>query len=226
MYLFFFKLSSHLGCYIIGGRPGIQSWYCQWWSTLSEDLDEGPSTQAPASLSFPVSVKSISNVLPSQSSESHIGMSMHSWLCVCHCICACLSVEAHKRIWPTCKLANGTWLSEETLDWEFKKQPFGASLVAQWLRIRLPMQGTWVRALVWEDPTCHGGTKPMCHNYWGCALEPVSHNHWSLPLYSPWSAIREATAMGSPHTTTKSSPYSPQLEKAHVQQRRPNTAKN
>ena len=27
-----------------------------------------------------------------------------------------------------------------------------ASLVAQWLRICLPMQGTWVRALVWEDP--------------------------------------------------------------------------
>ena len=28
------------------------------------------------------------------------------------------------------------------------------SLVAQWLRIRLPMQGTRVRALVWEDSTC------------------------------------------------------------------------
>ena len=27
-----------------------------------------------------------------------------------------------------------------------------ASLVAQWLRIRLPMQGKWVRALVWEIP--------------------------------------------------------------------------
>ena len=27
-----------------------------------------------------------------------------------------------------------------------------ASQVAQWLRIRLPMQGTQVRALVWEDP--------------------------------------------------------------------------
>ena len=27
----------------------------------------------------------------------------------------------------------------------------GTSLVAQWLRIRLPMQGTWVRALVQED---------------------------------------------------------------------------
>ena len=39
------------------------------------------------------------------------------------------------------------------------------SLVAQWLRTRLPMQGTRVRALVWEDPTCCGATKPMCHNY-------------------------------------------------------------
>ena len=40
-----------------------------------------------------------------------------------------------------------------------------ASLVAQWLRIHLPMQGTWVRALVGEDPTCRGATKPVCHNY-------------------------------------------------------------
>ena len=55
----------------------------------------------------------------------------------------------------------------------------GASLVAQWLRIRLPMQGTRVRALVGEDPTCHGATKPVHHNYWACALEPVSHNYWA-----------------------------------------------
>ena len=41
----------------------------------------------------------------------------------------------------------------------------GTSLVAQWLRIRLPMQGTQVRALVWEDPTCHGATKHVGHNY-------------------------------------------------------------
>ena len=40
-----------------------------------------------------------------------------------------------------------------------------ASLVAQWLRIRLPMQGTRVQALVREDPTCHGATKPVSHNY-------------------------------------------------------------
>ena len=41
----------------------------------------------------------------------------------------------------------------------------GAALLAQWLKIRLPMQGTGVRALVWEDPTCHGATKHVRHNY-------------------------------------------------------------
>ena len=44
----------------------------------------------------------------------------------------------------------------------------GASLVAQWLRVCLLMQGTWVRALVWEDPTCHGATGPVGHNCWAC----------------------------------------------------------
>ena len=45
------------------------------------------------------------------------------------------------------------------------KTAAGASLVAQWLRICLPMQGTRVRALVWEDPTCRGATRPVSHNY-------------------------------------------------------------
>ena len=35
-----------------------------------------------------------------------------------------------------------------------------ASLVVQWLRIHLPMQGTQVQSLAQEDPTCHGATKP------------------------------------------------------------------
>ncbi|XP_057388880.1 sterile alpha motif domain-containing protein 13 isoform X3 [Balaenoptera acutorostrata] len=26
-------------------------------------------------------------------------------------------------------------------------------------------QVTWVRALVWEDPTCRGATKPVSHNH-------------------------------------------------------------
>ena len=38
-----------------------------------------------------------------------------------------------------------------------------ASLVAQRLGVRLPMQGTWVRALFWEDPTCRGAAKLVHH---------------------------------------------------------------
>ena len=44
----------------------------------------------------------------------------------------------------------------------FNQSPFlGTSLVAQWLRIHLPMQGTQVRALAWEDPTCYGTRVPQ-----------------------------------------------------------------
>ena len=46
----------------------------------------------------------------------------------------------------------------------FIKDQLRASLVAQWLRVCLPVQGTRVRALVWEDPTCCGATGPVSHN--------------------------------------------------------------
>ena len=45
------------------------------------------------------------------------------------------------------------------------KVGLGAFLVAQWLRVCLPMQGTRVRALVPEDPTCRGAAGPVSHNY-------------------------------------------------------------
>ena len=87
------------------------------------------------------------------------------------------------------------------------KRGMGAdSLVAQWLRIRLPMQGTRVLAMVWEDPTCRGTAKPVRHNYWACALEPASHNYWSPCAWSPCSATRETTTMRSPHAATRDSP--------------------
>ena len=43
--------------------------------------------------------------------------------------------------------------------------PGRASLVVQRLRICLQMQGIWVQSLVWEDPTCHAVSKPVCLNY-------------------------------------------------------------
>ena len=56
-------------------------------------------------------------------------------------------------------------LKEKTVNQEYYT---GASPVAQWLRICLLMQGTRVRALVWEDPTCCEATRPVSHNYWAC----------------------------------------------------------
>ena len=101
------------------------------------------------------------------------------------------------------------------------KEHMWASLVAQWLRIRLPMQATRVRALVREDPTCRGATKPVRHNYWPCALKPASHNYWVQvprllkPVHlEPVLCNKRSHPMRSPCTATKSSPRSPQLEKS------------
>ena len=66
-----------------------------------------------------------------------------------------------------------------------------ASLVLQWLRICLPMQGTQVQPLVWEDAT---GPLSPCST----TAEPV--------LQSPSSTAREATAMRSPLTATREQP--------------------
>ena len=89
----------------------------------------------------------------------------------------------------------------------------GTSLVAQWLRICLPMQETRVWSLVREDITCHRATKHVCHSYWACGLEPGNLSSWAS---MPWSlsSTREVTEMISPPATMKSSPSSPQLEKS------------
>ena len=89
-----------------------------------------------------------------------------------------------------------------------------ASLVAQWLGVCLPMQGTRVRALVWEDPTCRGAAGPR---------EPQL---LSLRVWSLCSVTGEAAIVRGPLTAMRSGPRLPQLEKALAQKRRPNTTKN
>ena len=51
-----------------------------------------------------------------------------------------------------------------------------ASLVAQWLGICLPVQGTRVRALVWEDPTSTEQLAPWATITEPARLEPVLRN--------------------------------------------------
>ena len=99
----------------------------------------------------------------------------------------------------------------------------GTSLVVQWLGIRLPMQAARVRSPVGEGPTCHGATKPVCHNCWACTLEPVSHSCWArVPqplkpahlepvLHNKRGHLDEKPAHGNEEwpslATTRESPY-------------------
>ena len=52
----------------------------------------------------------------------------------------------------------------------------GASLMAHWLRICLPMQGTQVQCLLVEDPTCCRATKTVHQNHRAYTLEPMLLN--------------------------------------------------
>ena len=75
----------------------------------------------------------------------------------------------------------------------------GASLVVHWLKIHLLMQWTWVQSLFQEEPTCLRAAKPMDHSYGAGAPEPMN--------------LRERSPCNEKHTSTKSGPCSPKLEK-------------
>ena len=125
---------------------------------------------------------------------------------------------------PVSAASAGRFLStvspEKSLNLTFKEATCRTSLVVQWLRIRLPMQGTRVQSLVQEDSTCCQATKP-----------PLSCD---LQLLSPLAATEALEPMlhskRSYHSEkllhrNQSSPCLPQLGKAHAQQQRPSTAK-
>ena len=76
------------------------------------------------------------------------------------------------------------------------------SPVVQWVRIHLPVQGTWIQSLVQEDFTCRRATKlpkPV-------RLEPVLHKR-SHHSEKPCAATRQrpplSTTGESLHTATK-----------------------
>ena len=75
------------------------------------------------------------------------------------------------------------------------------------------MQGTWIRALVLEDPTCREATKPVHHNYWACALEPASHSNWArVP-----QILKSAPVLPRAHAPQQEKP--PQREARALQHR-------
>ena len=58
------------------------------------------------------------------------------------------------RQWP--------WVADDL--WYKEQRSLGTSLVVLWLRISLPVQGTWVQSLIQEDPTCLRATKLSSYN--------------------------------------------------------------
>ena len=85
------------------------------------------------------------------------------------------------------------------------------SLVVQWLRIHLAMQGTPVWSLVREDPTWLRATKPMHHNCWAHTLQLLK------PACPTACALQQETPPQWAACTL-------QLEKARMQQQRPSAA--
>ena len=121
-------------------HPGARSWR---GGQREDGVTREPARAHPRAL-----CPRILTASPRRSSPPHSTPSQSGRGTCCRaggCLCG---MPAPKSAWKEGK---------RNLDW--------ASLVAQWLRIRLPMQGTWVRSLLREDPTCRGATKLVCHNY-------------------------------------------------------------
>ena len=82
-----------------------------------------------------------------------------------------LSIKKHPsmweihREWTLSQIEQSVFVITFNNKAKYSKYISRASLVVQCLRICLLMQGTRVRALVWEDPTCRGASGPVSHNY-------------------------------------------------------------
>ena len=111
-------------------------------------------------------------------------------------------------------LSGRLFFSEDLLKYRFR-----TSLVAQWWRIHLPTQETWVQSPIWEELyPCATTIKPMLQSPRAATTE--AHAPWS-----PHSTTREAAAVGNPHRNLRVACL-PQLEKkAHTEMKTPRQPK-
>ena len=107
------------------------------------------------------------------------------------------------------------WIADILCLFYLKFPLAGASLVAQWLRICLLMQGTRVRALVWEDPTCSEQLGQWATITEPAHLEPVLHNKRGRDSERPAHRDEEwpplASTRESPHRNKD--PTQPKINK-------------
>ena len=101
------------------------------------------------------------------------------------------------------------------------KLPVGirTSLVVQWLRICLLVQGTWIWSLVWKDAACLRTTTPTCYNSPRTATA-VNHVPRAYALQREESPQWEAQALQG-----RVDPTHRTVRKPHAKQPRASTAK-
>ena len=80
--------------------------------------------------------------------------------------------------------------------------------MVQWLKVSLQLQGTWVRSLVQESPTCHEAPNPH-----------TATTNTSEPKLD--TSTREAAAVRKLYTKTKNSPTRRNGRRPGTQQLRP-----
>ena len=69
---------------------------------------------------------------------------------------------------------------------------YQASLMVLWLRIHLPMQGTWVWSLLLENFTCCvANTEPVCCNCWSPPRAPAWQEK-KPPQWEAWAPQQRA----------------------------------
>jgi len=107
--------------------------------------------------------------------------------------------------------ALGRWSTSSPLrNSQEEKARGGSSLAAQWIRIYLPMQETWVPSLIWDDSHLPLSHEARSHSCWAWAREPklaaipepMCRNYRSPPSQSMCLAIREAAVMRGLSTAT------------------------
>ena len=99
---------------------------------------------------------------------------------------------------------------------------FKVSLVAQWLKIHLPMQRHRLDPQSRKIPYAWRASKPMDHNSWACAQKPRSHNYWAhapqplkplCPEPMLWDSRRHHSEKEACALQLESSSCSPQPDK-------------
>lgn len=94
------------------------------------------------------------------------------------------------------------------------------------LKNPVPKQQTQIRSLVWDDSTCRGATKLMCHSCGVGRLGSPSPHGAATETQAPRLCALQPEKPPRREARAPQGPHSPQLQKAHVQQQRPSTARN